>query len=265
MYIRRFYDTEKWAELKLESPFLEKFSIKVSNYGNMKRMLLETGIENDVKLLKTEGYPSSVFTVLTPIEEKVKHKLDVMRKEIRDLKKQIADLTISIATTPKKHPNFSNIGIELEEKKAIFSKIHSSYTKKYKKSEQKRKKTFSNLVHRLVAIHFLEKPTEKHNLVAHLDFDKCNNHHSNLKWMTRSENAVHQSNSPFVIKSKEKAFGQNKINGNSKLTITNVMIIKKRINEDVPLSILAKRFKISETQLLRIKRGENWARIPAAL
>ena len=43
------------------------------------------------------------------------------------------------------------------------------------------------------------------------------------------------------------------------------MILKKRLNEDTPLSQLAKRYKVSETQILRIKRGENWGKVPAAL
>jgi hypothetical protein len=50
----------------------------------------------------------------------------------------------------------------------------------------------------------------------------------------------------------------------SKLTIHQVMVIKKKINEDVPLRKLAKRYNVSETQLLRIKRGINWANIAPA-
>lgn len=43
-------------------------------------------------------------------------------------------------------------------------------------------------VHRLVAEHFIgSAPTDKHE-VAHWDGDPTNNHFSNLRWATRSEN-----------------------------------------------------------------------------
>ncbi len=99
--------------------------------------------------------------------------------------------------------------------------------------------------------------------MAHLDFDKENNHHSNLKWMTQKENSEHQKHSPYVIKSKANVIGTGRIT-RQKLTVRQVMIIKKRISEDMPLRTLAKRYKVSETQLLRIKRGINWGNVPAA-
>jgi len=81
--------------------------------------------------------------------------------------------------------------------------------------------------------------------------------------MTQKENSEHQKNSPFVIKAKAEAVSVPRIT-RQKLTIHQVMVIKKRINEDIPLRKLAKRYKVSETQLLRIKRGINWGNIPAA-
>lgn len=46
------------------------------------------------------------------------------------------------------------------------------------------------LIHRLVAIHFIENPESK-PVVNHKDGDKHNNHADNLEWMTRSENTQH--------------------------------------------------------------------------
>jgi recombination DNA repair RAD52 pathway protein len=117
----------------------------------------------------------------------------------------------------------------------------------------------------LVAENFLEQPSPEHTLVAHLDYNKKNNHVNNLIWMTRKENTEHQKKSPYVIA--EKKSRVNKRNENTKvykLTSTKVMLIKKRINEGVPLRTLAKTFKVTETQLLRIKRGINWGNVNPA-
>lgn len=42
-------------------------------------------------------------------------------------------------------------------------------------------------VHRLVALHFIENPENK-PMVDHIDRDRMNNHVSNLRWATPSEN-----------------------------------------------------------------------------
>ena len=48
-----------------------------------------------------------------------------------------------------------------------------------------KKKTFK--VHRLVAIHYIPNPENKPQ-VDHIDRDKSNNHVSNLRWATNTEN-----------------------------------------------------------------------------
>ena len=54
------------------------------------------------------------------------------------------------------------------------------------------KKTFGRafLVHRLVAIHFIENPNN-YEVVNHLDFNKQNNCVSNLEWTTNIQNLLH--------------------------------------------------------------------------
>ena len=42
------------------------------------------------------------------------------------------------------------------------------------------------------------------------------------------------------------------------------MLMKKLINQGKPMKQLVKLFKVTDTQILRIKRGENWADIKAA-
>ena len=42
------------------------------------------------------------------------------------------------------------------------------------------------------------------------------------------------------------------------------MLLKKLLNEGKSMKQLAKQFKVTTTQILRIKRGVNWAEVDAA-
>jgi hypothetical protein len=42
------------------------------------------------------------------------------------------------------------------------------------------------------------------------------------------------------------------------------MYLKKLLQENKPIKNLVKQFKVTETQILRIKRGENWGSVEAA-
>lgn len=56
-----------------------------------------------------------------------------------------------------------------------------------KLSNDGKRKNF--LVHRLVAIHYIANPDNK-SQVDHIDRNKSNNHVSNLRWATQSENCL---------------------------------------------------------------------------
>nr|WP_262906448.1 HNH endonuclease [Tenacibaculum dicentrarchi] len=121
--------------------------------------------------------------------------------------------------------------------------------------QKKNGKRTSRYVHKLVAEHFLEN---KNNgvCVIHLNYDKTDNHISNLRWATKREKEIHQfSNPKYVNFVRETPY-------NSKLTETKVMRLKKRIfskKRNSSFKKIAKEFGISEMQLHRIKKGENWA------
>lgn len=112
-------------------------------------------------------------------------------------------------------------------------------------------------IHKLVAQHFIENDYEKKQKVIHLDYNKLNNECSNLKWVNKEELDKHLAKNP----NKKIIFGQRHF---TKLNETQVIRLKKRIfdpNRKTRLKLLAKEFGISEMQLYRIKRGENWANV----
>lgn len=260
-YIKRFYDKEEWKQIKLASPFKERYEMYVSNYGLMQRVLLSTGEKNTLKQPLTEGYPTSNLNVILPMSEEDLVYFTEIRLELHTLKKRISEINKLLLTEKKKRA----LTAELVKTEKLLKTQTAQYKRIYKKKELKRRYTFGGLVHRFVAMKFVEKPSEQHSFVAHMDFDKLNNHHSNLKWMTKEEITKHNLKNPSVIKSKAKVLNGPVRRSNTKLLERDVMIIKKRINEGVSLSQLAKRYEVTETQLLRIKRGINWGKVPAAL
>ncbi len=111
------------------------------------------------------------------------------------------------------------------------------------------------LGHRLVALVWIPRPSEKHTLVTHLDRNLKNNHFSNLQWITPEE--AGKRNGEYF----KKMFAGKKYPGerhNTKLTVNDVIQLKKMLLRSVPQSKIAKMFCISEMQVTRIKRGENW-------
>jgi hypothetical protein len=118
-------------------------------------------------------------------------------------------------------------------------------------------KDLQMMIHRLVAEAFIKRKSGKYTFVIHINFSKTDNRISNLRWTTKEEMQKHQQKSPNVIASRKarKSVGH-------KLTIANVKDIKRKIKDGkIPMKTIAKQNKISEMQLYRIKRGENWAEI----
>jgi hypothetical protein len=119
-------------------------------------------------------------------------------------------------------------------------------------------------IHKLVADLFIPRTAEDQKHVLHLDFDKANNHIDNLKWVNYEEKLAHYEKSPNVIRARENLLAHNIKSDGRKLTVTNVIHLKKLIADPkrkTRFKILAKRFGISEMQLYRIKSGENWGHI----
>lgn len=115
----------------------------------------------------------------------------------------------------------------------------------------------SRYIHKLVAQHFLKKENENQKFVIHLNYNKEDNSLENLKWATKREKELHQFSNPNwenVVKTRSKNIG--------KLSVGKVKIIKRQLkNKNNRISMIAKRFGVSDTQIHRIKSGENWAEV----
>lgn len=116
-------------------------------------------------------------------------------------------------------------------------------------------------IHRQVAKNFCTKPTPSHKYVIHINHNKKDNRHPNLKWATAETVAIHQQKSPEKIAYKKRQ--ANRTTG-LKLTATQVRKIKNIINNPnrrLTYKQLAAKYMVSEMTLFRIKSGENWNHI----
>lgn len=119
-------------------------------------------------------------------------------------------------------------------------------------------------LYKLVAEYFIPKTSEEQKHVLHLDRTRDNDVYKNLKWATREEWLEHSRNSPHVQAARKKLIEHNLRSDGAKLTVTQVMLLKKRLldpNRKTRMKILAKQYGVSEMQLQRIKTGENWGHI----
>ncbi len=108
------------------------------------------------------------------------------------------------------------------------------------------------LIHRLVAMNFLAKPTKDQVFVIHKDRDNYNNHPSNLKWVTKAGHLKHAMKGDNWRNSYAKQMQY-------KLTENDVRNIRKKIKGGKTLmKEIAKQFGVTDMQIYRIKSGENW-------
>ncbi len=111
-------------------------------------------------------------------------------------------------------------------------------------------------VHRFVAEQFLDRPSEEHDCVIHVDFDKDNNKWNNLKWVTEAEWKAHVQQSPKYKQGREKRAKS------YKLTEAKVRIMKKMLaNKQNKRKIIARKFDVSESLVRRIEKGQYWSHV----
>lgn len=97
------------------------------------------------------------------------------------------------------------------------------------------------LVHRIMALTFLEKPEGK-DYINHKDGDKQNNHIENLEWVSFCENVNH-------------AFRTGLMKGGRKLDVDKVRQIRQSSLTTKLLSLI---YKVSRKTILTIKKNKSW-------
>ena len=118
-------------------------------------------------------------------------------------------------------------------------------------------------VHKLAAQVWIPKPSDKHTFVTHIDGNLKNNQISNLEWHTRE--SLNEKHRELALRN-ESLPNRTKVYRNSKLKEADIALLKSMLERGVVQSKIAKLFSISEMQVTRIKRGENWGHVkPASL
>lgn len=244
---------ERWNTVTFGFEITNEGRIEVSNFGRL-RTFNKISNGNIINGSMINGYRIIRLKLYKPRDEKTQVRFDYLQKQVFKLAGQIKLL--------KENGDVKEV---INETTELLSTLKKKLSKKFKDDLKNRTINYHSLIHRLVAEYFLTKPGESQTIVAHLDHEKLNNRDSNLKWMTPEENYEHQKSSPYVIKDKQGRKNGGRINsGVTKLSVTKVMLMKKLINQGKPMKQLVKQFKVTDTQILRIKRGENWGDIEAA-
>jgi hypothetical protein len=252
--MKKNYPGEQWKTVKFDFEFTNDSRLDVSNFGRLRTF----NKVSDGKILNgsmINGYRIIRLRLYRPRDEKKQQRLDYLQQQVFKLQRKLKSL--------KENQESKKV---ISETAFLLETLKKNISKKFQDDLKERTINYHSLFHRLVADYFLKKPATKQTIVAHLDHDRLNNRANNLKWMTPEENYEHQKNSPHVIKEKkERRDSRRKENSRTtKLRVTKVMLMKKLINQGKPIKQLVKLFKVTDTQIFRIKRGENWADVEAA-
>lgn len=250
------FSTEKWKKITFKG-LPQVNHLEVSNFG---RIRSNSAISNGgiIKGSTKGGYPALSMRYMKERSNEDAKIVDKLRKSLVVIKSKIEELNIKKSDYKTGSRNQKAILNELKELKSTLKSKSKEVQKQIKELDRERTIYYGGLIHKLVAEKFLPKPTKKHLYVIHLDYNKKNNKDSNLKYATHEEWLDHQNKNPKVKKARKKL---NRTNIGFKLDSNDVVQIKKSILKGAKTVDLAKKYKVSEMAIYRIKRGENWAHV----
>lgn len=248
-----FIAGERWVPIVFPFHHTNNNRVEVSNFGRI-RTFNKLSDGNILHGSMINGYRIIRLKFFKPRSPETDAKFTFLQAQVLKLAADIKRMRLQ-----------NKLLTEIDESIQLLETMKKRLKQKYADETRLRTIHYHALVHRLVADYFLPGPTPNQTVVAHLDHDKLNNNVANLRWMTPEENYAHQQKSPNVIAERiDRKTNPLKTPPHAKLTVTRVMLLKKMLNEGKPIKTLIKQFKVTETQIFRIKRGENWSNIPAA-
>lgn len=107
------------------------------------------------------------------------------------------------------------------------------------------------LLHRLVAINFLDIPPKDKNQINHKDGNKANNHYLNLEWVCQSENIIHAYKNG-LMKRDYRTYPKAQLNEDK------ILQIRKLLLQNVKQKEIAKIFNVSEQVISNVKIGKRY-------
>ena len=120
----------------------------------------------------------------------------------------------------------------------------------YKNNERERL-----FVHRVVASLFVPKKSDSFDVVNHIDGNKQNNHYTNLEWTNKSGNQVHAVKMGLT---KKLPLRNGTRNFQSKLTDSDVKVIRQKRDSGSKLKELALEFGVTESNISIICLKKGW-------
>lgn len=151
----------------------------------------------------------------------------------------------------------SNLGrvksLQTSNKKELIKSLHTAHSGYVCVTLNKKSKSETTYVHRLVAKAFHPNPDNK-KVVNHIDSNKANNNASNLEWVTYSENLKHSFKAGRKILKGTERF--------SKVTEEQVLDIRKRFADGgITKTELAKEYKVHPQTIHHIIIRKKWKHI----
>lgn len=120
------------------------------------------------------------------------------------------------------------------------------------------------MVHRLVAIAYIENPLNKPE-VNHIDANRYNNHVSNLEWVTRQENVDHAVKLGLYNLQDPKTLFQKGYDPRRGATTTlkdnDVIEMRKRRSNGETYTDISKDYPVNESTIRRACKGESFSYI----